>query len=143
MPSVAAGSDVLYTDRPAANWHEAFPIGNGRMCGMVYGGVFDERVQTNEYTFWAGGPRRLQKEGAYRNIEEVRSLISADETQWAENIINAKILGPNYHSYLLFVDIIMNFSPSVDGVTDYSRRLDLFTGVLTVVIQTEWCRLSS
>lgn len=132
MPSVAAGSDVLYTDRPAANWHEAFPIGNGRMGGMVYGGVFDERVQTNEDTFWAGGPRRLQKEGAYKNIEEVRRLISADETQRAEEIINSKILGPYYHSYLPFVDIIMNFSPSAGEVSDYSRRLDLSTGVLTV-----------
>lgn len=131
-PAMASSQDQLYTNRPAANWHEATPLGNGRLGGMVYGGVFNERVQTNEDTFWAGGPRRLQKEGAYKDIQEVRRLISADETKQAEQIINSKILGPYYHSYLPFADIILKFSPDMGEVTGYKRTLDLSSGVLTV-----------
>lgn len=124
--------DVLYTNKPALNWHEAFPLGNGRMGAMVYGGVFDERIQTNEDTFWAGGPRILQKEGTFKFVKEARKMIASNRTTEAEELINAKILGPYYHSYLPFVDIIMNFVPNMGEVDDYKRELNLATGVLTV-----------
>ena len=53
----AALADVGLTlryDRPAAAWTEALPIGNGRMGGMVFGGITNERVQFNEQTLWLG-----------------------------------------------------------------------------------------
>ena len=28
---------VLWYDKPAGNWNEALPVGNGRIGGMVYG----------------------------------------------------------------------------------------------------------
>ena len=44
-------------DTPATSWEsEALPIGNGYMGAMVYGGVYNEVVQTNEKTLWSGGP---------------------------------------------------------------------------------------
>lgn len=123
---------VLYTNKPAYNWHEAFPLGNGRIGAMVYGGIFHERIQTNEDTFWAGGPRKLQKKGVAKELEHVRKLINSDNTQEAEKIINSRILGPYYHSYLPFVDIMMDFFPSQGEVSDYKRELDMSTGVLSV-----------
>ena len=132
-PALFAGNgDVLFMNRPAANWHEAFPLGNGRLGAMVYGGIFNERVQTNEDTFWAGGPRNLQKEGGWANIKRVRKLVASGQTSEAEELINSDILGPYYHSYLPFVDVIMRFSPDMGEVTDYKRALDLSTGVLVV-----------
>lgn len=124
--------DSLYTDKPASNWHEAYPLGNGRIGAMVYGGIFNERIQTNEDTFWAGGPRTLQKDGCYKDIEKVRQLIAADSTSVAENIINSRILGPYYYSYLPFVDILIGFEQESKEVTEYSRVLDLSKGVLVV-----------
>lgn len=128
---------VLYTNKPACNWHEAFPLGNGRMGAMVYGGIFHERVQTNEDTFWAGGPRRLQRKGASKELELVRKLINSGDTQEAEKIINSRILGPYYHSYLPFVDILMDFYPDRGEVSGYRRELDLSTGVLSVSYQQD------
>ncbi|MDE5750171.1 MAG: glycoside hydrolase family 95 protein, partial [Duncaniella sp.] len=44
-------------DRPATNWEEeALPLGNGYMGAMVFGGVFNDVIQTNEKTLWSGGP---------------------------------------------------------------------------------------
>src|SRR3954464_14537031 len=43
-----AGPLTLWYGKPAANWNEALPIGNGRLGGMVFGGVADELVQLNE-----------------------------------------------------------------------------------------------
>lgn len=79
-------SNILYSNKPAVNWHEAFPLGNGRMGAMVYGGIFTERVQTNEDTFWAGGPRLLQKEGSLKYVKEVRELIASGRTAEAEKL---------------------------------------------------------
>ena len=39
----------------AGEWLEAVPIGNGRLGGMVYGGVTTERIGLNEDTLWSGG----------------------------------------------------------------------------------------
>lgn len=47
-------------------WMEyALPIGNGRLGGMVYGGVRQERIQLNEKTLWTGTPTTM---GNYQNL---------------------------------------------------------------------------
>lgn len=52
----AAGSEDfrLWYAKPAAQWNEALPVGNGRMGAMVFGGMTTERVQFNEQTLWTG-----------------------------------------------------------------------------------------
>ena len=47
---------MLWYDKPASQWVEAAPIGNGRLGAMVFGGVPAERLQLNEDTLYAGGP---------------------------------------------------------------------------------------
>ena len=42
--------------RPAASWHEGFPIGNGRMGAVVYGDYKREILAVNEDTLWSGYP---------------------------------------------------------------------------------------
>ncbi|QCD54205.1 hypothetical protein CEB94_04535 [Streptomyces hawaiiensis] len=44
---------LSYT-RPAADWAEALPVGNGRLGAMVRGGLPVERIHLNEDTFWSG-----------------------------------------------------------------------------------------
>src|SRR3954454_24939069 len=57
-PTTSPAADLtLWYNRPATTWMtEALPIGNGRIGGMVFGGVGRERVQFNESSLWAGGP---------------------------------------------------------------------------------------
>ncbi len=51
----AAGILELHYDRPATDWEkEALPIGNGRLGGMLFGGVGEERLQFNEDSLWIG-----------------------------------------------------------------------------------------
>ena len=38
----------LWYDRPAREWTEALPIGNGRLGAMVFGGPDTERLALNE-----------------------------------------------------------------------------------------------
>ena len=46
----------LWYYKPAGQWVEALPVGNGRLGAMVFGGVDSDRLQLNEGTLWAGGP---------------------------------------------------------------------------------------
>ncbi len=48
LTPLIAGEHLLFLDKPAADWEkEAFPLGNGRLGCMVFGGVGEERLQFN------------------------------------------------------------------------------------------------
>ena len=74
----------LWYDKPAANWNEALPLGNGRLGAMVFGGTTRERLQLNEETIWTGEP---DKEEYYhcdgpKALPEIRRLTFEDK--WSE-----------------------------------------------------------
>src|SRR5882757_8234407 len=79
-------SPTLWYAQPAEKWTEALPIGNGRMGAMVFGGIFDERIQFNEDTLWKGQPHDYVRDGAGERLVEIRSLLAAG------NITNAVAL---------------------------------------------------
>ncbi|RYY32716.1 MAG: glycoside hydrolase family 95 protein, partial [Sphingobacteriaceae bacterium] len=55
---------LLWDDKPAKTWMtEAYPIGNGRIGGMVFGGVANEHIQFNEISLWTGDEKDT---GAYQ-----------------------------------------------------------------------------
>ena len=46
---------VLWYRTPAQDWEkQALPIGNGRLGGMIFGGVQEDRIQLNEDSLWTG-----------------------------------------------------------------------------------------
>ncbi|RZM21106.1 MAG: glycoside hydrolase family 95 protein, partial [Pedobacter sp.] len=54
---VSAKSKALkiWDNKAAKTWMtEAYPIGNGRIGGMVFGGVAQEHIQFNDITLWTG-----------------------------------------------------------------------------------------
>ncbi len=54
----------LWYDKPAKDWMtEALPIGNGRLGGMIFGGIETERIQFNEISLWSGDEKET---GAYQ-----------------------------------------------------------------------------
>lgn len=62
-------------DKPAGEWNEALPIGNGKLGGMVYGYPFTERIQLNEDSVWFGGPQDRNNPSAKEKLPEIRRLI--------------------------------------------------------------------
>ena len=44
-PADIPSSTIFYMDKPAASWYEATPVGNGRLGGMIYGGVKQDTNQ--------------------------------------------------------------------------------------------------
>ncbi len=123
-------STKLYYNKPAKSWFEAIPIGNGRLGGMVYGGVEEERIQTNEDTFWSGEPRDVQNPSAAQYIPQIRELLLNEKNIEAQNLIDKTMLGPYNECYMPLADIIIKMNKS--SYTDYSRVLDLNKGVVRI-----------
>ena len=84
---------MLWYDRPATQWLEAQPIGNGRLGAMVFGGTDQETLQLNEGTVWAGGPHDYDNPEALAALPEIRRLVFAGEWEEAENLVNAHFIG--------------------------------------------------
>src|SRR5688500_5159024 len=70
------GELKLWYRRPAEEWVEALPIGNGRLGAMVFGGIERERLQLNEDSLWSGRPKDWNNPGAREALVEVRRLIA-------------------------------------------------------------------
>ncbi|HUH46415.1 MAG TPA: glycoside hydrolase N-terminal domain-containing protein, partial [Arenibacter sp.] len=66
----------IWLDTPAKSWFEAIPIGNGRLGGMVYGGIDIDTIKINEETLWSGEPRDIQNRHGLRSLPQIRQLIA-------------------------------------------------------------------
>lgn len=58
----------LWCALPASKWHEALPVGNGSLGGMVFGGIEHEHVQFNEESLITGTTKTI---GAYQPFGDV------------------------------------------------------------------------
>ena len=47
----------LWYDKPAAQWEETLPLGNGRLGMTPDGGVTEEKIVLNDITLWTGAPQ--------------------------------------------------------------------------------------
>src|SRR6188768_919915 len=65
----------LWYDKPATNWNEALPIGNGRLAAMVFGDPSREQVQLNEETIWTGAPYNNINDSMRYIVPELRKLL--------------------------------------------------------------------
>ncbi len=84
---------VLHYDRPAREWTEALPVGNGRLGAMVFGGVDVERLQLNEDTLWSGGPYDPVNPLAAEGLAEVRALVAQGRYSEAEARTDETLMG--------------------------------------------------
>jgi len=131
--AAADRANVLWYRQPAANWNEALPIGNGRLGGMVFGGVQAERIQLNEDSIWAGEKRdRINPEGT-RNLAEVRRLLFAGKVREAEQLAEKTIIAvpKRMPPYQPLGDLMLRFSGQ-DQVSEYVRELDIDSGLARV-----------
>lgn len=122
----ARAADVrLWYRQPAAAWHEALPVGNGRLGAMVFGGVAQERLQLNEATIWSGRPATFDRVGASAHLPEIRRLLFEGRHGEAEALVNREVLGDRpLGSYQPLGDLRL-VVPGHEGFTDYRRELDL------------------
>ncbi|MEZ4999846.1 MAG: glycoside hydrolase family 95 protein [Bacteroidales bacterium] len=124
---------IIIFNRPASFFEEAFPLGNGHLGIMVYGGKETETLSLNEGSLWSGLPGKDNE-----RIPDSASLSGIREALFNENYPLADSLvrdlqGPYSESFAPLGKLFINFGTH-DTATSYSRNLNLFTGVATVEV---------
>ncbi len=129
----APAAPRLWFARPATNWVEALPLGNGRLGAMVFGGVVKERLQLNEESLWAGCPVESYPEDFSKHLEEVRRLLFAGKPVEAQayGVKHLTATPTSYRSYEPLGDLWLDFGGD-SGCQDYRRELDLAEGLVRV-----------
>ncbi len=132
---------VLWYEQPAKDWHEALPIGNGRLGAMVFGGYHRETIQLNEESLWGGCPEEADANAAEHLPVIQQHLINgeiAKAVELSEKYMKSDPL--RIRSYQTFGEILIDFygeKRSVPEVKNYRRELNLSTGIASVSYQIE------
>ncbi|HEY0624571.1 glycoside hydrolase family 95 protein [Sphingomonas sp.] len=130
LPARAGGegeSDTtLWYDRPADEWVQALPVGNGRLGAMVFGGIANERIQLNEDTFFAGSPYDGTNPKAGAGLPRVRELIWAGKYKEAQDLADEVLVArpQRQMSYQPIGDLLLLFQ-GIENSQSYRRSLDL------------------
>lgn len=125
----------MWYDEPSDDWMKSLPIGNGRLSGMVFGGVEKEKVAFNEITLWSGqqdaGQEKPFGKEALRNIQQLflDGKLEEGNAQASEQLVGV----PNsFGTHVPFGDIELAFRQGNGTVENYIRTLDLAKGVASV-----------
>jgi alpha-L-fucosidase 2 len=134
-PELPSGMKIWF-NKPAANWNEALPVGNGRLGAMIFGGAELERIELNEESVWTGQPRWDANPDALKNLPDVRKLLFEGKYQEAEALAQKGILGSKPRdqvaTYQALGDVYLDFGPQ-RGLSNYRRELDIEQAVAKVL----------
>ncbi|GEN71098.1 glycoside hydrolase family 95 protein [Chryseobacterium lathyri] len=136
--SIHAQQNLKLTySKPAENWNEALPIGNGKLGAMVFGGVSQEHLQLNEETIWAGEPGNNVPKNTFDSIQKIRKLLNEGQFEQAQKLSNttyprAAPKDLNYGMpYQTMGDLFLDFKGH-ENFKNYERALDIEKAVSTV-----------
>ena len=129
---------LLWYSSPASEWKEGLPIGNGRLAGMVMGGVMNDRVALNHEWLWRARNRHRDLLPKERDLGRIRELFFAGKTLEAGKLANDMLGGtggvsgkPNrVDPYQPAGDLLINTAHC--EIADYRRELDLDRALVTV-----------
>ena len=136
--SIGAQTNRLWYKQPAKQWNEALAIGNGRLGGIIFGGVANERIQLNEDTVWAGEKRDRNNPAGSAAIPKVRELLSQGRVKEAEALADKDIIAipRRMPPYQPLGDLLLAFS-GVEGAANYRRELDIDTAIARIDYDTK------
>ncbi len=130
------GAHRLWYRKPAREWVEALPVGNGRIGAMVFGGISNEKLQLNEDTLWTGGPYESLNPAARAALPEVRRLVFAGRYAEAQKLADATLMAKplSQMSYQSFGELLIDMPEIPDfWAREYRRELDLDSATATTV----------
>lgn len=125
----------MWYRKPAANWDEALPIGNGRLGAMIFGRFNNETIQVNEESVWYGSPMDRVNPDAKENLRVIRKLIEDGDVVKAQSLMDKALSGcpQSMRQYQTLGDIHINHELvwGDEVPSDYRRELSLDEAVYT------------
>jgi len=124
----------IWYEKPARDWNEALPIGNGRLGAMVFGGVNQERLQLNEESVWCMKGTYQDRQGA-AHLPRIRELLFAGKYREAEQLASQELMAERLptgtRAYQTLGDLHIQYSDS-SSYTSYKRSLHLDSALVRV-----------
>jgi len=123
----------IWYEKPAIYWHEALPVGNGRIGGMVYGGTGCETIKLNEDSIWSGKPLNRINPDALKRLPVIRKYIREGKIEEAQRLSMYALSGvPNsQRAYQPAGECYIQMHHDTFA-TGYKRELDLETGIVYI-----------
>jgi len=140
--TMAYSQNVIWFDHYAKQWDDALPVGNARIGAMVYGNPWNEIIQLNEESLWAGCPQESNAEqnGHLKEIQKcfLENKVS-EALALAEKYLKSDPM--RIRSYQTFGELAVNFTtpgntlkgryPKMEEINSYRREINLDSGVCT------------
>ena len=125
---------TLWFDKPAENWNEALPVGNGQLGGMIVGSVQSETIHLNDDSVWYGGPRDRHNPEAKKTLQRVRELLSEGLIEKAERLAEERMVSTpeSQRHYEPLGTLFIENSDRSTHYSDYKRKLDLSNSLSSV-----------
>ncbi|MEK3664049.1 glycoside hydrolase family 95 protein [Paenibacillus sp. FSL F4-0236] len=127
-------SKRIWFNKSATDWNEALPVGNGRLGGMIFGGVREERIALNEDSVWSGQPHENENPLTQISLDQVRDLLFQGKHKEAHDLAHETMRipnNPNYGNYQPLGDLLLSFRLPEGEPSNYERELDLNTAITT------------
>lgn len=140
--------EKLWYQKPADEWEEALPLGNGRLGAMVFGQIQKEQIQVNEESIWYGKRRERINPDAKENLPKIREYIRNGQIQNAQKLMSLAMTGCPYgeRMYQTLGEISIEMDLPEEKIekdadsainTTYYRELDLSKAVCHVQYDCE------
>jgi alpha-L-fucosidase 2 len=121
---------TLWYKKPAKDWNEALPIGNGQLGAMIFGRTVEELIQLNEQTLWTGGPVDPNPNpNAPGYLPEVRNALLNGENGKANSLLR-KMQGKNVEAYQPLGNVLIK-QPLSGEAADFYRDLNITNAIAT------------
>jgi glycosyltransferase involved in cell wall biosynthesis len=124
-------SSKLTFNKPAIHFEEAFPIGNGLMGAMVYGGFDEDTISLTHTHLWSGEPHSHENKKAKEAYLKARELAKESGLCEAQRLLEKEHTSNWSESFLALGDLLVKLPGSAPA--KYSRTLDLSSGLVKAV----------
>lgn len=131
----------IWFDKPASQWEETLPLGNGRLGMTPDGGVQSEKIVLNDITMWSGGPQDANNYNAYKQLPAIKSLLDQGKNDEAQKLIDKDFvcLGPGsggkqWGCFQLLANLQIDYNygnTSANEYSQYKRVLSLDSALAT------------
>lgn len=128
-----AAAHRLVACQPASRLGEAFPLGNGNLGALFYGGFPREVLSINDDTFWSGEPGVQPVAGCKESLQSVRRALLREQFEEADEL-SLGMQGPNNQCYLPMAQLILRHNAE-KMFARYRRELRLDRAVAELEVQ--------
>ncbi|OBZ19356.1 alpha-L-fucosidase [Bacillus sp. FJAT-27264] len=131
----------LWYNKPADSWSEGFPVGNGRLAAIVYGGAEQEVWNITESTYWSGKRETITSQSSGKDdLARLRQHFFDGDYEGGERLAS-QLLEPgkaNFGTNLPVCDVILKFKAGGQSVT---RELNLENAITKTTYEFEGAKI--